>query len=232
MLLLLAVLILVVLRNVAGPKSGPVDFRTKFKTQLTSLRGAFQGKGMWAIFTVSAVRGMADRSFIFFLPFYLREELGMGFVLIAVHVTLVAAPGIVSGPLFGMLSDRIGRRSIISSVMAITVILPIALVLAGSNVIMTLTAVTVFGFFHSIVNSLTQAAAIDEASGRGLDATFFGLMWGSNAFFGAGAAIVAGWLVAGYDWEAAFYFAAALFFVGFLASLVMPRPALPNLQPA
>ena len=232
MLLLLAVLIFFVLRNVAGPRSGPVDFRTKFKTQLISLRGAFQGKGMWAIFTVSAVRGMADRSYIFFLPFYLREELGMGFVLIAVHVTLVAAPGIVSGPLFGMLSDRIGRRSIITFVMAVTVILPIALVLAGGNVVLTLGAVTVFGFFHSIVNSLTQAAAIDEASGRGLDATFIGLMWGSNAFFGAGTAIVAGWLVAETGWEAAFYFAAALFFMGFLASLVMPRPALPHLQPA
>ncbi len=232
MLLLLAILIFFVLRNVAGPNSGSADFRTKFKTQLISLRGAFQGKGMWAIFTVSAVRGMADRSYIFFLPFYLREELGMGFVLIAVHVTLVAAPGIVSGPLFGMLSDRIGRRSIITFVMAITVILPIAFVLAGSNAVLTLAAVTVFGFFHSIVNSLTQAAAIDEASGRGLDATFIGLMWGSNAFFGAGTAVVAGWLVAGYDWEAAFYFAAALFFVGFLASLVMPRPALPHLQPA
>ncbi len=232
MLLLLAILIFFVLRNVAGPRSGPVDFRTKFKTQLISLRGAFQGKGMWAIFTVSAVRGMADRSYIFFLPFYLREELGMGFVLIAVHVTLVAAPGIVSGPLFGMLSDRIGRRSIITSVMAITVILPIALVLAGGNVVLTLAAVTVFGFFHSIVNSLTQAAAIDEASGRGLDATFIGLMWGSNAFFGAGTAIVAGWLVAETGWEAAFYFTSALFFMGFLASLVMPRPALPHLQPA
>jgi len=232
MLLLLAILIFFVLRNVAGTQSGSADFRTKFKTQLISLRGAFQGKGMWAIFTVSAVRGMADRSYIFFLPFYLREELGMGFVLIGVHVMLVAAPGIVSGPLFGMLSDRIGRRSIITFVMAITVILPIALVWAGSNALLTLAAVTVFGFFHSIVNSLTQAAAIDEASGRGLDATFIGLMWGSNAFFGAGAAIVAGWLVAGYDWEAAFYFAAALFFVGFLASLVMPRPALPHLQPA
>ena len=232
MLLLLAVLIFFVLRNVAGPNPGPVDFRTKFKTQLTSLRGAFQGKGMWAIFTVSAVRGMADRSYIFFLPLYLREELGMGFVLVAAHVTLVAAPGIVSGPLFGMLSDRIGRRSIITSVMAVTVILPIALVLAGDKVVLTLAAVTVFGFFHSIVNSLTQAAAIDEASGRGLDATFIGLMWGSNAFFGAGTAIVAGWLVAATSWQAAFYFASALFFVGFLVSLVMPRPALPHLQPA
>lgn len=232
MLLLLAILILVVLWNVAGPKTTTVDFKTNFKTQLASLRQAFHGKGMWAIFTVSAVRGMADRSVIFFLPFYLREELGMGFVLIGAHVMLVAAPGIISGPLFGVLSDRIGRRSIITFVMGVTLVLPIALVLSGSNVVLTLAVVTVFGLFHSVVNSLTQAAAIDEAAGLGLDATFIGLMWGSNAFFGAGVAVVAGVLVGGYGWAAAFYFASALFCVGFLVSLLMPRPALPQTQPA
>lgn len=230
MLLLLALIILVVLWNVAGTRADPVNFASKLKIQLVSLRGAFQGPGMWAIFTVSAVRGMADRSVIFFLPFYLREELGMGFVLIAAHVTLLAAPGIVSGPLFGMLSDRIGRRSIITFVMAVTVVLPVFLVLSGDNIILTLTVVAVFGLFHSVVNSLTQAAAIDHVAGRGLDATFIGLMWGSNAFFGAGAALIAGLLVNQYGWVAAFYFASALFFVGFLVSLVMPRPSLPRLQ--
>ncbi len=111
-------------------------------------------------------------------------------------------------------------------------------------------SVVAFGTFLFSVNSLTQAAAIDIAEGKGLEGTFIGLRWGSNAFFGAGTAIVAGWLVgglqfnftwsglhlasdfAGYGWEAAFYFAAALFFMGFLASLVMPRPALPHLQSA
>ena len=250
MLMLLAILVLVVLWNVAGPMAGPSDFRTKFKSQLISLRGAFQGRGMWAIFTVSAVRGMADRTFTSFLLLYLTQQLGMGYILAGFHLTLVSAPGIVSGPLFGMLSDRIGRRSIISFVMAVTVFLPLALVWAGSNALLTLTAVAVFGFFHSIVNSLTQAAAIDEASGRGLDATFIGLMWGSNAFFGFGTTIFVGWLVgglqfdfallgkywtsdfAGYGWQATFYFASALFFIGFLASLVMPRPSLPRSQPA
>lgn len=83
-------------------------------------------------------------------------------------------------------------------------------------------SVALFGLFHSSVNSLTQAAAIDEVEGRGLDATFMGLMWGSNAFFGAGAAIGVGVLAHVFGWEAAFYCAAGLFFVGFLASLMLP----------
>ena len=244
MLFVLALLILAILWNVAGPrKEQAQDFKTNFMTQLVSLRGAFRGVGMWAIFTVSAVRGMADRSVVFFLPFYLRDELEMSYVLVGAHVMLIALPGILSGPLFGALSDRIGRKSIIAFVMAVTFLLPLALVWAGSNAtgpvswgdltaLLTLLVIAVFGLFHSVVNSLTQAAAIDEAAGRGLDATFIGLMWGSNAFFGAGIALVAGFLVDAYGWVAAFYFASALFFVGFLASLLMPRPSLPRMQAA
>ena len=92
--------------------------------------------------------------------------------------------------------------------------------MGGGGFWMTL-SVALFGLFHSSVNSLTQAAAIDVAEGRGLDATFMGLMWGSNAFFGL-SAVAVGWVVGIYGWDAAFYCASGLFFVGFLVSLTMP----------
>ena len=83
-------------------------------------------------------------------------------------------------------------------------------------------AVLMFGVFLFSVNSLTQAAAIDVAAGKGLEGTFIGLMWGSNAFFGAIASIIAGVIVEYIGWHAAFYFASGLFFLGFLASLALP----------
>ena len=231
LLFLLAVLVLITLWNVSGPKVETAPFKSNLAVQFKSLREAFEGRGMWAIFTVSALRGMGDRSFIFFLPLYLRVELDMSFIAIALHVALVAAPGIVSGPLLGALSDRIGRRPVITFVMATAVVLPVTLVMGGAGLGMTL-SVVLFGVFHSAVNSLTQAAAIDEAAGRGLDATFIGLMWGSNAFFSAGAAIIAGLLVGFYGWPVAFYFSAGLFFVGFMASLLMPKTGHLQLSPA
>ena len=221
MLVVLAIVVFVLLRNVTGARPGPVAFRDELGVQLTSLREAFRGTGMWSIFSVSAVRGMGDRSYIFFLPLYLREELDKSFISVALHVALVAAPGIISGPILGNLSDRVGRKSIIVLLMAVAVVLPITTVLGGGGLWMSL-SVTVFGVFHSSVNSLTQAAAIDEAEGRGLDATFMGLMWGSNAFFGAGSAIAVGWLVGAYGWPIAFYCASALFFLGTLAAIFMP----------
>ena len=99
---------------------------------------------------------MGDRSHIFILPLYLREELDKGFLMAAFHVSLVAAPGIVAGPLFGALSDKIGRRSIIVFLM-VSVVLSVTTALGGGGVWMTL-SVAMFGLFHSSVNSLTQAA--------------------------------------------------------------------------
>lgn len=50
-----------------------------------------------------------------------------------------------------------------------------------------------------------------------------GPVWGSNAFFGAAASVISGVIVGTLGWPPAFYFAAGLFFIGFLASLMMPR---------
>lgn len=228
-LMVMGVAVLLLLRNVGGLKFGPIAFRSKMKSQFASLREAFRGTGMWAIFTVSAVRGMGDRSYIFFLPLYLRNVLDMGYGWVGVHIALVAAPGIISGPLFGALSDRIGRRSVIAFLMIVSVALSITTVLAGGGVGMTL-SVALFGLFHSSVNSLTQAAAIDEAEGKGLDATFMGLMWGNNAAFGAVSGVGVGALIKFFGWEVAFYFAAAMFFLGFLVALAIPgkRASLPQ----
>ena len=80
---------------------------------------------------------------------------------------------------------------------------------------------------------MTQAAAIDVAEGRGLDATFMGLMWGSNAAFSSAAFVVVGLVIklTNNNRGIAFYIAAALFFAGFLATLFMPNSKSTNAQP-
>ena len=240
-LILLALIIFVILRNVGGPKEEGVKVRANFLNQWRSLREVFKSGGMWPIFTVSAVRGMGDAAVLFVLPLYLSRSVADGGLdkssfLVGFHIALLAAPGVVSGPLFGALSDRIGRRSIISFIMAVSVILPVTIALGGAGPWMTL-SVALFGLFHFSVNSLTQAAAIDVAEGKGLEATFIGLMWGSNSAFGVIALIAVGALVgggdleqlvglnfdfAGFGWRSGLYFGASMFFIGWLTSLIVP----------
>ncbi len=220
-LLFLAFVIFMLLRNVGGPKVEGTDYGAKFRRQMRDMRSSFQGTGMWWIFTVSAVRGMGDRSLLWVIPLYLSDQLELSSFWVGFHVALLAAPGIFAGPMFGALSDRIGRKPIIVFIMASAVVFPTTMILGGDGPGMTL-SVLLFGVFLFSVNSLTQAAAVDVAAGKGLEGTFIGLMWGSNAFFGAMASIIAGVIVEYIGWDAAFYFASGLFFLGFLSSLALP----------
>ena len=212
-----------------GGPSAHVHGQSRLEAQWASLKDAMRGGGFGAIlpiFLVSAVRGMGDRTVLWVLPLYLTQEvseggLGLSYVVMGIHLALLTAPGIVAGPLFGGLSDIIGRKPVIVFIMGVAVILPFIIVWGGSSLVMT-AAVVLFGLFHYSVNSLTQAAAIDVVEGRQLEGTFIGLMWGSNAAFGAVSAVLAGVLIQAYGWDVAFYFAAALFLIGFLFSLVMP----------
>lgn len=214
-------LILIFFWDIGGPKRETITFGKNLQKQFRGMKDALKGTSMWSVFSVSALRGMGDTTLVWVIPLYLSQELDKSNFFIAFHVALLAFPGIVSGPLFGMLSDRIGRKSIIVFIMATAVVLPLGMVL-GTGGLLTTASIAIFGVFFFTVNSLTQAAAVDITAGKRLEGTFIGLMWGSNAFFGAGSALAAGWLAHQYGWSAAFYFASALFALGFVASLVMP----------
>ena len=219
------------LRNAGSERPTEVDVGQRIRTNWAGMKAAFRGTGMWAIFTVSAVRGMADRSLVFLVPLYLMQELGLKEFQAAVHVMLMVLPGILFGPLIGALSDRIGRRPLIIFIMAVTTVLTVAIILSGSNgySYWITIFVAIYGTLNFSVNNLTQAAAADIAAGRRLESSFLGLMWGNNTLFGAIAAIMIFGPVEWFDWQYGFFIAAGIYFAGFLASLLIPgKPPAPE----
>ena len=215
-----------------------MTFGQRFNTNWQGMKDAFRGTGMWAIFTVSAVRGMADRTYVFLVPLYLAyllERDGYEILdpyvvtLLAVHVALMTIPGIISGPIIGAISDRIGRKLIIVFVMALTTCLTLATVMsaqiAGGFTPMITLLIAIYGTFNFSVNNLTQAAAADIAVGRRLESSFLGLMWGNNTLFGAVAAVFIFFAVRWFGWELGFYISAAIYFFGLLVSSPDSQPA-------
>ena len=240
-----SVVILVLLRRAGGAKPEGIELRERFNTNWQGMKDAFRGTGMWAIFSVSAIRGMADRSYVFLVPLYLAYLLELeGYevldpyvvTLLAFHVALMVIPGIVSGPIIGGISDRIGRKSIIVFVMALTTLLTLATIVsaqaAGGYTPMMTVLIAVYGIFNFSVNNLTQAAAADIAVGRRLESSFLGLMWGNNTLFGAIAAVFIFFAVRWFSWELGFYISAAIYFVGLLISFLIPNRPREVLQPA
>ena len=225
------VAIFFLLRNAGSERPVNVDVMVRLRANWAGMKEAFRGTGMWAIFTVSAVRGMADRSLVFLVPLYLIRALGVDEFQAAVHVMLMVLPGILFGPLIGLLSDRIGRRPLIVFIMAVTTVLTLAIILvSGSGYTPWITIfVAVYGTLNFSVNNLTQAAAADIAAGRRLESSFLGLMWGNNTLFGAIAAFMIFGPVEWLDWQYGFFIAAGIYFVGFLVSLLIPgKPRAPE----
>ena len=227
------VVIFILLRNAGSERPVNVDIGARVRTNWAGMKDAFRGTGMWAIFTVSAVRGMADRSLVFLIPLYLIH-LGVGEFQAAVHVMLMVLPGILFGPIIGSLSDRIGRRPLIIFIMGVTTMLTIAIILvSGGGYSPWITVfVAIYGMMNFSVNNLTQAAAADIAAGRRLESSFLGLMWGNNTLFGAIAAFMIFGPVEWFDWQYGFFIAAGIYFAGFLISLLIPgKPREPEAVP-
>ncbi len=233
-----SVIIFVLLRRAGGDKPEGIDIRQRFDTNWQGMKDAFRGTGMWAIFTVSAVRGMADRSYVFLVPLYLAyllvekgpyDDVLHPYVVtqLAFHVALMVIPGIFSGPIIGAVSDRIGRKLIIVFVMALTTVLTIATVLsaqiAGGYTLLFTILIAIYGTFNFSVNNLTQAAAADIAVGRRLESSFLGLMWGNNTLFGAISAVFIFFAVRWFGWELGFYISAAIYFFGLLVAFLIPN---------
>ena len=235
LVLLIAALVFLFLRNAGGTKVEGPSFRENFDRKMLSLSGALREDGMLALLTVSALRGVGDRALILGILLYLKDEVGLGTGWVTFHLALLTTAAIVAGPIIGAASDRMGRKPIIVFIMGVSIIFPLAMVAAGSGPGFT-AAVAMFGLFIFSVNSLTQAAAMDLVAGRGLEGSIIGLMWGVGTVVGFPASLLAGAL-ADFQWDAVFYFASASFALGFLVSLVLPStggsgPASPDHRPS
>ncbi len=128
------------------------------------------------------------------LPLYLQEAQGMGSLGIGVHVGLLSGVGIVSVPVIGVLSDRLGRNRVIFMVLMVQAIIAVLMALVGSGIILTI-LVGFMGAFLFALNPLVQAGALDLAEGKRLEGSMIGLLWGSNAAFSGVSPVLAGFLI-------------------------------------
>ena len=211
------------LRHAGSAPPAGVDLGQRLGAMWRGTYVAFRGTGLWAIFAVAAVRGMADGSMLFLVPLYLTHGLGINTFQASAHLALMVGPAIVTAPLIGALSDRVGRKSLIVFLMAFVTVLTLAIPMSGPDYSVWITVcVALYGLQHFTVINLTSAAAADVAARYRLESSFLGLMWGNNILFGAVAAIVIFGPIEWLGWQYGFFIATAMYFLGFLASLMIP----------
>ena len=189
-------------------------------TYLKSARGLLTNGTVVSMVVLTSVRAMAHNGLNLFLIVYMDEDLGYEVFKIGYHMALLTLFGVVSAPIMGWLSDKIGRRPVISVALgAIAIIISGMLIFEGGLPFTILLAL--LGLFLYTVNPVMLAAAIDAAP-KGTESSVTALMFTGPSIFGAKSPVIAGFMRDSWGMDAVFIYASSIVAVVAVLSLVVP----------
>ncbi|MBI4281989.1 MAG: MFS transporter [Chloroflexi bacterium] len=190
---------------------------------LQSVFALFRNRRLLLVLLFAAGFSGGQSTVLTFLPIHLKEDLGASSVTIGLYLSLAQVGGIVSQPLMGFASDRLGRKLILAPSMAILGLSFIGLTLAPAGWMFGL-VVLVMGAFLFPLMSVLLASAMDLVA-SGTQAITISLVFGSAFVVSAFAPVAGGVLADSINTEAAFFFAAGLVLAAsVLAAVTRWRP--------
>ena len=185
-----------------------------------SAKRLLSNRGVLGMALLGAMRGAVHNSFQVFLVIYMREELGYSNTYVGLHIALITMAGIISTPIMGNLSDRVGRRPVISFAMtAMTVLLFLFLQFDSGIPMMILIAV--LGLFFFSVMPIINAAAMDMID-KGSEGSGTALMFAGGSIVGSLTPIIAGIINQSNGFQGVVIFAGAMATIGAVLSLILP----------
>ena len=163
---------------------------------------------------------MAFLAFFTFLTLYLDEEAGLSKGVRGLYFGLLVLVGVVSTPVMGYLSDRVGRKLVLVPGLILLCTLSLLLVPFGEG--FTLPIILAFlGLFLFSDQPILTAAALDMVEDR-VATTTLGVLSFSRFIMSGASPLIAGGLSHAWGFNAIFYYAAALFALAAVVLTAVP----------
>lgn len=176
----------------------------------------------------SMLRGIGLSAVGNWTPFYLEDQLGMGHIRAGFYLGLLSGMGIVSAPILGALSDKIGRKVILVPGFIVAAILSMLVVSSGSGFLLALVFVGL-GLFSFALHQIIQASVLDVV-GRGTEATAIGLLFGLNGVIAAGSPFLATVIINLWGYGSIFYYSGIMTALTAALVLVLPIPSAGSIE--
>ena len=185
------------------------------------LRLLFRNRSLVLLSTSGAFRSMTQNALLTFLPLFLAREMGYSPFLIGASMFALQAAGLVASPVAGHLSDRIGRRSVMMTSMAMTAAVLVFMAVAGKSQAFVF-FIAVLGFFLYAIRPVIQAWLI-EATPKNMGGSSIGILFGAQSLGASVAPLLGGVIADRYGLSATFYFLAGTIVCANLFIALMPR---------
>jgi MFS family permease len=188
----------------------------------SAVRSMARNKSILLLCSLGGLRAMTSIGLFTFLPIYLAHELQYSPALVGAYMTVVQGAGILASPVSGILSDRTGRRPVLSAGLLVTSLLLVALALLRFQFLF-VGALAVLGFFLFSLQPVILAWMMDVAPAN-LGGTTVSALFGIQSLFAGFSPAICGFIADRFGILSAFYFlAATIFAANFLVYLVPGR---------
>lgn len=194
-----------------GGTEAKVGGGKSLRAYAAELKPLLKNRPLHWIAASSLFRTGAQSALLTFLPVYLANKLGYSLAATGLAMFVLQAAAFASAPISGHLSDRLGRKSIMTAAMAMSAVVVVLMMLVGDSPVF-IALVALAGFFMYATRPVIQAWVL-ETTPTSMGGTTVGIMFGVQAM---GAAILpwAGGAIAdAYGLQNIFYFIAAAILV-------------------
>jgi MFS family permease len=219
--LLVAFAILLLMPSRKGEAGSHVSSIRGYFTSLVSL---LNNRVLLLLIIATALRSVGEGAVGGFLSLYMRDDLNYSVTTVAIFLSAAQIAGVVSQPVMGILSDKIGRKPVLVTGTGLVMLSAFALSVARSGVQLFL-AVLVKGAFSFSLHHIFVAAALDASRG-GAQSTVVSLIYGAG-FLGTFSPYIAGLISDHYGIHSAFLYGGAVLILPtvLLAVARFPSPA-------
>jgi FSR family fosmidomycin resistance protein-like MFS transporter len=152
----------------------------------------------------SVFRSMTHGGLLTFLPIYLATDMGYSPFWIGACMAALQTAGFIACPIAGHLSDKMGRRQIVMSSMAMTAVIIAAMIVAGGTGAFVF-FIAFLGFFFFSIRAVLQAWLLD-ATPPNMGGSSIGVLFAIQAFGSGIGPIVCGLIADRYGLITTFYF--------------------------
>ena len=159
----------------------PVERKPDDASYLGALKALASDRSIVLLCIMAGFRSMTQNGLMLFLPLYLVNELKAGPMLVGVAMTGIQAGALISGPLAGAMSDKLGRKPVVLICLAGTSIM-IAAMNTISQAEAFIAAACVLGFALFAVRPVIHGWALDLAPDR-MSGSVISLLFGTQSAF-------------------------------------------------